>query len=271
MMKHVQGKTDSLHCCGCTACEKICPVNAIQMTDDSLGFKFPVVNEDICLQCGKCVKVCQYSTHGDIEKVRPTAVYAFRLKNNDELFRSQSGGAFFAIAHSIAESGGVIYGAAFDNKWHVYHKRVDYFEGGIFALRGTKYVQSDLNNCFELIYEDLKNNLKVLFTGTPCQVAGLKSFIPLKLQENLLCVDIFCHGVPSPKIWSDYLQYLKDKHHSDITNACFRDKRFGWHGAIESFKFSNGKETFGKTSNYLYFKGYSLRECCTNCPYTSSL
>ena len=133
----------------------------------------------------------------------------------------------------------------------------------------SKYVQSDLRGSFTQVKEDLRKGTKVLFSGTACQVAGLKSYLPNCLHDNLFCIDIICHGVPSPQIWEDYLAYLQKLRNSKIVKACFRDKRFGWHGARESFLFENGKEEFRRTSNYLYFLGFSMRESCSVCYYTN--
>lgn len=256
-------------CCGCTACENICPHNAISMQPDNLGFLYPVVNNNRCVECGLCEKVCQFKeVYNRYENFSSPQVYALRLLEEEQLTRSQSGGAFFAIASHFIKNGGFVYGAAFNEQWEVIHKRVDNLKD-LESLRLSKYVQSNLSNIFLSVRNDLKENKTVLFTGTACQIAGIKSYIPQRLHENLYCIDIICHGVPSPQIWKDYLHYLEKKYHSKIISACFRNKRFGWHGAKETFILENGKELIRQTSNRLYFNGLSIRKSCASCKFTN--
>ena len=257
------------NCCGCTACSNICLHQAITMIPDSLGFLYPKVDEDKCINCGLCDNVCQFQdNYKRYDNFDIPEVYQFRLDSDSELRKSQSGGAFFAIADKFLNDGGVVYGAAFTGTWRVIHQKAMDSQS-LDKLRMSKYVQSDIRGIFPKIKEELKSGIKVLFSGTACQVAGLKSYVPKRLHENLFCIDIICHGVPSPKIWEDYLQYLQEKRNSKIIRACFRDKRFGWHGARESFLYENGHEEFRRTSNYLYFSGLSMRESCSQCPYTN--
>lgn len=257
------------NCCGCTACASICTHDAIAMTPDSLGFLYPKANPDQCINCGLCDKVCQFhKNYNRYDNYDSPLAYQFRLSQDEQLKKSQSGGAFFAIADKFIEDGGVVYGAAFTDTWRVTHQKAN-DDQTLSALRMSKYVQSDVRGIFPIIKEELRNGARVLFSGTACQVAGLKSCIPKNLHVNLFCIDLICHGVPSPKIWEDYLLYLQNKRKSKIVKACFRDKRFGWHGARESFLYENGKEEFRRTSNYLYFSGLSMRESCSHCHYTN--
>lgn len=260
---------DKKNCSGCTACYNICGHNAITMIQDELGFKYPKVDSELCVNCNLCKKVCPFSDNyrSDADVDLPEA-YSFRLKDLNELACSQSGGAFYAMAKFILSRGGVVYGASFTDTWTVSHKRINNLSDLSF-LRYSKYVQSDLNDIFKSIKKDLSDDMIVLFSGTPCQIAGLKSFLSIKLHTNLFCIDLICHGVPSPKIWKDYLNYLTNKQHASIKKALFRDKRFGWHGAVESFLFDNGVEEFRKTYNRLYFSGYTIRDSCSNCHFTN--
>ena len=257
------------NCCGCTACASICTHKAISMIPDSLGFLYPKANTELCVDCGICDKVCQFhDNYKRYDNYDMPEAYQFRLLQDEQLMKSQSGGAFFAIAEKFMADGGVVYGAAFTETWRVTHQRANKIKE-LYALRMSKYVQSDMQGVFIQVRDDLKNGVKVLFSGTSCQVAGVKSYISGRLHENLFCIDIICHGVPSPKIWEDYLAYLQKTRMSKIVKVCFRDKRFGWHGARESFLFENGKEEFRRTNNYLYFSGLSVRESCSLCHYTN--
>jgi len=239
------------------------------MIPDSLGFLYPKANTELCVDCGICDKVCQFhDNYKRYDNYDMPEAYQFRLLQDEQLMKSQSGGAFFAIAEKFMADGGVVYGAAFTETWRVTHQRANKIKE-LYALRMSKYVQSDMQGVFIQVRDDLKNGVKVLFSGTSCQVAGVKSYISGRLHENLFCIDIICHGVPSPKIWEDYLAYLQKTRMSKIVKVCFRDKRFGWHGARESFLFENGKEEFRRTNNYLYFSGLSVRESCSLCHYTN--
>ena len=257
------------NCCGCTACESICTHNAITMQPDALGFLYPIVDADKCVECGLCEKTCQFnSCYKRYDNYDEPSVYALRHKEQEQLMRSQSGGTFFGIAQHVLNKGGIIYGAAFNNSWRVTHQKATNPEE-LEKLRMSKYVQSDIRGVFKQVKEDLKNGNTILFSGTACQIAGLKASIPSRLHQNLICTDIICHGVPSPKVWEDYIKYLETRYKSKIVRACFRDKRFGWHGAKETFKFANGKEVARYTSNMLYFTGKSMRESCANCKFTN--
>lgn len=173
--------------------------------------------------------------------MRPIA-FAGRHKDMSEVMRSRSGAAFVAISDYILEQGGVVYGAGYKDRFRVAHKRATTKEERD-EFRGSKYVQSDLTGVFRQVKEDLKNGLTVLFSGTPCQTAGLNAFVGKKLCENLYLLDLACHGVPGPYVWRDYLAYLEKIHGSKIIYVNFRDKeKYGWSAHKESFKFENGGE-----------------------------
>lgn len=258
------------NCCGCSACEAICGHSAIEMQPDSLGFLYPKVDSSKCIECGLCERVCKFEpNYPRYENFETPHVYLVRLKDTNELKKSQSGGAFYAIASKFIANGGSIFGASFDENWNVRHRKAATLSD-LENLRMSKYVQSDLRQCYKEVRQLLKSGQRVLFSGTPCQISAIKSYIPKPLHVNLFCIDIICHAVPSPKIWSDYIAYLQKKNNSKIIRACFRDKRFGWHGARESFLFENGREEFRRTSNQLYFSNLSVRESCSNCPFTNT-
>lgn len=226
-------------CCGCTACQAICGHDAITMQPDALGFLYPVVDTDKCVDCGLCEKVCAFHENYDksLNLSQPDA-YAARHKDMKEVETSRSGAAFIAISDWILEQGGVVYGAALDKGFRVVHKRAINKEERD-AFKGSKYVQSDLQGIFRQVRKDLLDGRIVLFSGTPCQTSGLNSFIGKKLRENLYLVDIVCHGVPGPKIWESYLAHLEKKLHAEVCEVVFRDKkRFGWTAHIESITLS---------------------------------
>ena len=253
-------------CCGCSSCASICATKAITMHLDILGFKYPVVDAAKCTNCGLCVKKCAF------EKPIPIAdfqqeYHALRHSNEDELLKSQSGAAFVILSDVVLEQGGVVYGAAFDDEFHVIHKRTTSSEERE-ELRYSKYTQSDMEGCYKEVVNDLKNGILVLFTGTPCQVAAIKSFVPVRLHNNLLLVDIICHGVPSPQIWHDYLKYIENKY-GKIKKAYFRDKRIGWNVQKETFINVQGKEKCFITYKKLFYSHVCLRHSCYNCQFTS--
>lgn len=196
---------DKSNCCGCTACVNICPRNAIKMKPDVLGFIYPSVDEDLCVNCGLCDRVCQFNKeYKDYSDGFDQIAYAFRFSDESELMKSQSGGAFYAIASHIIQGEGIVYGAGFSDDLNVQHKRVTSLEQ-LDEIRFSKYVQSDLGSVYSMILTDLKAGNVVLFSGTACQVAGLKSYLPTRYQKNLITIDIICHGVPSPAVWREII------------------------------------------------------------------
>lgn len=232
---------DKADCCGCTACASVCAHGAITMQPDVMGFLYPVVNKDKCVDCGACEKVCAFNADYDtsLNFDKPLS-YAARHNDMREVETSRSGAAFIAISDYVLENGGVVYGAGYTDHFRVVHKRAATKEARN-EFKGSKYVQSDLNKVFRQVRKDLKDGLTVLFSGTPCQTAGLNSFVGKKLRERLILVDIVCHGVPSPYMWRDYLAYLEKIQCDKICWVNFRDKqKYGWAAHHETFKFVNG-------------------------------
>ncbi len=261
---------DKADCCGCTACATICPKNAICMEPDSLGFKYPKVDLNKCIDCGLCEKVCDFNDNYDkSQNLKEPEIYAVRHKNMHEIETSRSGAAFIAISDYILENGGIVYGAGYKDHFRVTHKRaITKQERDEF--KGSKYVQSDLDGVFRQVKNDLKQGKTVLFSGTPCQTAGLNSYIGKNLRDNLILVDIVCHGVPSPYIWRDYLDYLEKTYKSKIEKVDFRDKsRIGWRGHIESFVFKNGEKREFTTYTHLFYRHIMLRSSCSKCHFTN--
>lgn len=263
--------TDPKDCCGCTACGSICPVNAISMQPDAMGFLYPVADAGKCTGCGLCDKVCAFDNEYDKSHNLPEPLaFAARHRDMKEIAASQSGAAFAALSDYILEHGGVVYGAGYDRHFRVVHKRASGREERD-EFRGSKYVQSDMGGCFRQIRDDLRQGKTVMFSGTPCQTAGLASFIGDKLRENLYLMDLVCHGVPSPGIWEDYLCYLEKKEKMPLTAVNFRDKGLkGWRYHIESFQFAHTRISYECLYTDMFYKHIMLRKSCHNCPYTNT-
>lgn len=198
-MIYIKDKKD---CCGCSACVQRCPKQCISLHEDAEGFLYPNVDENICIGCGLCEKVCPVVNQSDEHE--PLAVYA--AMNPDESIRMQSssGGVFTLLAEKVLAEGGVLFGACFNERWEVVHDFVETKEE-LARFRGSKYVQSKVGDTFRLAEDFLKQGRTVLYSGTPCQIAGLKLFLR-KSYDNLLAVDFICHGVPSPGVFRTYLQ-----------------------------------------------------------------
>ena len=262
--------TDPKQCCGCTACASICSHNAITMQPDNLGFLYPIVDNDKCVDCGLCEKVCAFNDNYDkSQNLQKLDTYAVRHKDIHEVETSRSGAAFIAISDYILDNGGIVYGVGYKNHFRVVHKRATTKEERN-EFKGSKYVQSDINGVFHQIKKDLNDGLTVLFSGTPCQTAGLNSYIGKKLRKNLILVDIVCHGVPSPFIWSDYLKYIEKKQGSKIYSVNFRDKnKFGWKAHKETFRFIN-KEISTRSFTFLFYKNIMMRHSCGVCHYCNT-
>lgn len=260
---------DKEKCCGCTACQNICVHNAITMVPDNLGFKYPRINKSACIECGLCIRVCAFNNCYDSDRnFAQPKVYAVRHKNEQEIETSRSGGAFIAFSDFVLKEGGVIYGAGYTDHFRISHKRAVTKEQRN-EFKGSKYVQSDLNTVFLQIKADLNNGLKVLFSGTPCQTAGLKSYIGENKSANLYLIDIICHGTPSPYLWRDYLNYTEQKFNQKIIHVNFRDKSLGWSAHKESFIFENGRKIITDIWEKLFYQHIMLRPSCGNCPYTN--
>lgn len=202
---------DSSQCCGCSACASICGRKAITMCPDVLGFLYPKIDVNKCVECGLCEKVCAFHNDYDISSnFSCPEIYAARHKDIKEIEKSRSGAMFVALSDWVINCGGVIYGAGYTDHFRVIHKRAT-THAQRDEFRGSKYVQSDMGHVFCEVEEDLRAGKVVLFTGTPCQTSGLQSFLKLKHVpiDLLYVVDIVCHGVPGPYLWRDYLAYIE--------------------------------------------------------------
>lgn len=251
-------------CTGCGACERICPFGAISMGPDAEGFLYPRVNFSLCRNCGLCGRLCP-ANHRPKDVSSQPQCYAVWAE--DEVRRcSSSGGVFTLLARQIFKHNGVVYGAAFEPDWSVKH-RAACDESQLAALRGSKYVQSNAAACFAEIRDRLEKGQPVLFTGTPCQVAGLHAFLQ-KEYAHLITADCVCHGVPNNEVWQKYLSDNFDK--SAIASLSFRDKaKLGWQTAALSVYFKDGSHTAQPSYVNGFNQNLFLRPACAACSYTS--
>lgn len=264
---------DKKECCGCGACQAVCPRNAIEMVEDEYGFIYPKINESKCVNCDLCKKTCAYMNPKRMNDDK--TVYVAASKNDENLKKSASGGVFFELANSIIFDDGIVYGVSmeFENdKLTPKHIRVDNQED-LKKLQGSKYVQSECGNIYKSVKKDLIEGRKILFSGTPCQIEGLKSFLKYKEYENLFLVDIICHGVPSRKMFQDYINNFEVKNNCKVKEFYFRDKEKGWGLFFKVIYKKNGKiekivKPSYESSFYQLFLDSSIyRENCYECPY----
>ena len=259
------------NCCGCTACKHICPRGAIEMVPDKEGFLYPEISQELCIDCGLCKKACAFQNGLDgLDNSTTLEVYAVKHRDLETRLESRSGGAFTAISDYFIDNAGVIYGASYDKDFVVTHKKATNNEVRN-TFRGSKYVQSDLKETFADISVELNLDNQVMFTGTPCQTAGLRKYLEMKstsVKELFLC-DIVCHGTPSPKLFKDYLEYLERKHRKKVDDFSFRDKKsFGWQAHIETY-IVGSKSYHSKMYTNLFYEHSALRPSCYNCKYTN--
>lgn len=250
---------DKKNCCGCSACIQICPKQCISFEEDKEGFRYPLVKKELCIDCGLCKKVCPVINQNKERK--PLRVLAAKNPNEDIRLKSSSGGIFTMLAERVIEEGGVVFGAKFNENWEVVHDFTESIDG-LSVFRGSKYVQSIIGDNYSKVETFIKEGRKVLFSGTPCQVAGLRLFLR-KEYENLLLVDFVCHGVPSPLVWKMYLKELVASiatknsvftvykpENIKIEDIQFRNKEKGWKKFSFLLKLS---ATQGAEKNTVFF------------------
>ena len=274
MPSFIKGREDHMikilrqeDCCGCTACFNICPKSAITMEADFEGFLYPRIDMDLCINCDLCERVCPLLNPPEIKPYKRQD-YAVRTKDLEVLKHSTSGGFFTPLGKWVFENGGYLCAATYDDEFHVIHKILS--NEGLDKARGSKYVQSNLDDCFKQIERYLRKGKLVGFIGTTCQVAGLKSFL-LKDYKNLITIDLVCHGTPSPKLWDKYLSYQKEKYHSSIKDISFRNKTYGYHSGTMRINFTNDKTYYGSARIDLMLKSFfnelASRPICFECPF----
>lgn len=274
-------------CCGCEACIQRCPKQCISLKEDEEGFLYPIVDKDACINCNLCEKICPVINQG--KKHDPIKVLAAKNKDENIRLKSSSGGIFTLLAEKTIQTRGVVFGACFNDKWEVIHKYTEMKEG-IAVFRGSKYTQSKIGESYKQAEYFLKQGRKVLFSGTPCQIAGLKRYLR-KEYDNLLTVDIICHGVPSPKVWRLYLNDILTRKVGlnsipshpinkkvEIKNINFRSKSTGWKNysfvlALSEMTTDGKKNTVLLSSIFkdnafmkAFLSDLILRPSCYQCP-----
>jgi len=260
---------DLEQCCGCGTCRNTCPHSAIEMLSNSEGFLEPHIDESKCMNCGKCKDVCP-ALNPFVPEDFNKKVYA--CFSNDEYLRSKStsGGLFTELSKWIILQGGSVYGASFDENFNVCHSRTVSIDE-LNKFRGSKYVKSDLKNIFKNVENDLKSYNYVLFSGTPCQIAGLKNYIGN--HEFLYTVDLVCHGVPSPMIFNDYKKYIIELHGSEISGISFRYKKPGWSLFSMKIDLQNGGTYINRSNVDVFWRGflgdYINRPVCHKCRFAN--
>ncbi|OJU09405.1 MAG: hypothetical protein BGN88_09750 [Clostridiales bacterium 43-6] len=255
-------KTDS-ECCGCTACLHVCPKSAISMKESSEGFLMPEIDELLCIDCGRCQKVCEFKI--DNKKTNNQTVFA--VKKKEQRMESQSGGVFSAIAENFLDLGAVVYGVAMNNFDAVYTRITNTDE--LKNLKGSKYVQVIVGDIYLDVEKDLGKNKTVLFGGTPCHVDGLLHYLKHKEVETslLFTYDLVCHGVPSPRLFKEYIELTEFEYNSKVSDFNFRDKILKWHGTT---MIVNDEKVISENYARMYLSDLCLRNSCYNCKYAAT-
>ena len=256
-------------CTGCASCANGCPVKCITMEPDEKGFLYPNVDRSVCLQCGNCKTACPVLNKDRFQT--PVESVFYGCKNSDDSIRiaSSSGGFFYELARCVIVKGGIVFGARFSDDFKkVYHSEAQTMDE-VRPMMVSKYVQSEIGQSYVKVRDYLKIGKTVLFTGTPCQIAGLRSFIGD--NDNLILAEIICHGVPSPKVWNIYLSSIENEYGGTVAFVTFRDKSRSWRQSDFKVEFDNGQTFIQPNKDNPYMKSFlrnlSLRDSCTDCKF----
>ncbi|MBQ4406240.1 MAG: Coenzyme F420 hydrogenase/dehydrogenase, beta subunit C-terminal domain [Bacteroidales bacterium] len=252
-------------CTGCRACEQLCIKNAIEMSSDAEGFLTAKINDSKCVNCGACRKICPQNNTQSPNA--PKNVFAVRLKDNEVLRHSASGGAFAGISTEVLRNGGVAFGVKYDTRWDVQFVKITDVQD-LCTIQSSKYVQADTLNSFVDVKTSLQNGKTVLYAGTGCQIGGLKAFLKHD-YPNLITIDLICHGVTSPLLFKKYIKWLEQNEDGKILEYNFRDKSIGWGlDYLTKTRTRTRTRSCGVDPYYHHFlKGDMYRECCYQCKY----
>lgn len=265
------------YCCGCRACENFCPVQAIEMVPDKSGLLYPKIDEEKCVGCGKCDKICPHLNAHFYKKedTSEIAAWLYASSDNEAKKRSASGGAFYELAKKIVADGGYVCGCVWNNEMMAEHI-VTSSEFELCRMQGSKYVQSDMKDCYQQILDLLKAKKTVLFSGTPCQVTAMHNAVQCEysyLRKYLLTVGVICHGIAAPDVWLSYKKWLEKKQGSRLVSVNFRNKsQEGYKKSYCRYEFESGKITYVPTylpsSKYIeatLVYNLALRKSCGYC------
>lgn len=260
-------KVSVQECAICGACINACPVDAISLDKVHLDFRYPQINEDICIHCNRCEKACPIlGNKGKPGEGYPVA-FAAKSENDPMRMRSSSGGVFYELADQMLRDGGYVCGAVFDDEFHVKHILSNAKED-ILRMMGSKYAQSDVGYCYREVKDVLEKGCKVLFSGCPCQVAGLRTFLG-KEYPNLLLVELICHGIPSDHMLQTYIGMQERKYGAKLKRMEFRNKAKGWHNSAVRMEFEDHRIYSIPYTADAYTIGFlrniTLKSSCYNC------
>lgn len=258
--------TEKQNCCGCGACANVCPVRCISMQEDEEGFLYPRADASRCVDCGLCSSVCVCQQEGPLRQREPVC-YAAAAKNASLRAASSSGGVFSLLAENVLASGGVVYGVTMDADMGSCSFARITDVSGLRGLRGSKYLQAKVGETYRSVKQDLEDGREVLFSGVPCQIDALKLFLD-RDYENLCCVEVICHGTPSPLLWKKYVEYLETKHRGKIREVRFRNKKSGWRKyslAIDGADFHQTQTVSEDPYLMMFSRNFSLRLSCYDC------
>ena len=261
---------DKKICTGCDLCAAICPQKCIKMISNEEGFLYPVIDNDLCIECNLCEKYC-HAINIHTDNTYLPKVFAAYTKNDIIRMKSSSGGIFYSLARYVISLGGSVYGAVFNSNNEVIHDRADALDQ-IDNMLGSKYVQSRIeSDIYQQIRDDLENEKYVLFSGTPCQCGAVKHYTSGLKTNNLYIISFICHGVPSPLVWREYINWQTKVNGANVVKASFRDKTLGWTRFSMALEFSDGKKYQKPLDKDYYLKAFlknnCLRKSCYHCQY----
>lgn len=266
-MIQIENKKD---CCGCFACVNICPKKCIGMRFDAEGFLYPAVDKQDCIDCRICEMICPVKK--DLQPTVISRAYGGYSKNESIRKESSSGGIFSVMADAVIENDGAVFGAAYSEDFLSVHHECALRKEDLAKFRTSKYVQSSTDDAFSKAKALLDTGKTVLYTGTPCQIAGLRSYFK-KEYDNLITQDVICHGVPSPLIWRDYILYRETKARAKVRHVTVRSKKYGWRSYSFLLCAENGKKYVSRCADDIYLRGFLqdiyLRPSCYDCKFRS--